>query len=168
VRPTQIIQTARNMGVDEKWALNCRKRYLAGGIFNHEMDFHYWMERDSEDPVNAEMFVVFAIKEVKKSAKLKKEIRRLDRAMLKTGENTITDEMIDQARQFPIDQLIQFVKGSTVAFCHDDKNPSLTWDKKRNRAKCWPCDKSFDPIAVLMERDGYQFKDAVRELAGRQ
>lgn len=79
-------------------------------------------------------------------------------------EGQITDEMIAKARAYPIDRLIQFQRGYATAWCHNDKRPSLTWDAKRNRAKCWPCDKSFDPIGVLRERDGLSFQDAVRRL----
>lgn len=77
----------------------------------------------------------------------------------------ITDHDIEAARNYPIDQLISFDRaGKAIAFCHEDRNPSLSWLKKWNKAKCWPCDKTFDSIAVLMERDGYSFVDAVKQL----
>ena len=75
----------------------------------------------------------------------------------------ITPEQIQAARQFPIQQLIHFEKGKAYAWCHQDKRPSLTLYK--NKAKCWPCNKTYDTIGVLMERDKMSFKDAVRRLS---
>jgi hypothetical protein len=81
---------------------------------------------------------------------------------LKAG---VTDELIKQARQYPIDQLVEFDRqGKAQAFCHKDKHPSLSWDKKRNRAHCFPCGKSFNPIDILTTRDGMSFQNAVRTL----
>lgn len=166
MRAGQILKIASEMGVDTKWALNCRKRFLAGKVFERQMDFEYWINRDDEDTETAKMFLVFAIREVEAIANLKREIRYLDAALTRVHDNDITPDMIDRARQHPIEQVITFDRtGKALAWCHDDRNPSLTWDRKRNRAKCWPCDKSFDTIAVLMERDNLTFRDAVRRLA---
>jgi CHC2 zinc finger len=67
---------------------------------------------------------------------------------------------------YPIEQIIQFDQhGQSVAFCHADKRPSLTWYKAKNRATCFPCGKSYNPIDVLIQRDGYSFRDAVMQLA---
>lgn len=76
----------------------------------------------------------------------------------------ITDEMIQRAREYPIDKLIEFTKGKTIAFCHDDKTPSLSLDKRRNKAHCFVCNKDFDSIGVLRERDKLSFHDSVRRL----
>lgn len=79
----------------------------------------------------------------------------------------ITDSMIEQAREVPITNLIEFDKnGKALAWCHDDKTPSLHHHKKANRAHCFPCGESFDPIAVLMSREGMTFVEAVRKLCG--
>lgn len=82
----------------------------------------------------------------------------------KKGIDTEIPLDVESARAYPIEELIDFTRGKATAWCHCDKTPSLTLDRKRNRAKCWPCDKSFDPIAVLMERDGMGFVQAVKFL----
>lgn len=88
--------------------------------------------------------------------------------MLKNSERKmkqdITSEDILRAKSVPIESVIDFNKGKAVAFCHPDKNPSLSWDKKNNRAYCFPCSKSFDTIDVLVERDGMSFIEAVKKL----
>lgn len=77
----------------------------------------------------------------------------------------ITEAQIIAARAFPIERLIDFRNGEALAWCHDDTNPSLTWDRKHNRAHCFVCDESFNSIDTLMRRDGMNFTDAVKMLA---
>ena len=83
----------------------------------------------------------------------------------KPTKDTITEYEIQKAKQYPINQLIEFDRqGKAIAWCHNDKRPSLMWNKKNNTAKCYPCGKTFDAIEVLRERDGIKFLDAVRRL----
>ncbi len=78
---------------------------------------------------------------------------------------TFTDEMIRQARSYPIDRLIEFNQhGQALAFCHADNHPSLTWHKAKNRATCFPCGKTYNALDVLIQRDGYSFRAAVKQL----
>jgi hypothetical protein len=79
-------------------------------------------------------------------------------------ESSITDEQIILAREYPIERLIDFKNGKAIAWCHKDKRPSLSWNKRDNKAMCWPCNRQFNPIDVLVERDGYSFINAVKEL----
>ena len=78
--------------------------------------------------------------------------------------DSITPDMIVQARLFPITELIDFSRGVALAWCHADKRPSLSHYAAKNRATCFPCGKSFDSIAVLTGRDGLTFPAAVRQL----
>lgn len=92
---------------------------------------------------------------------LKRKIRWLNTP---TSKDTITDEMISIARSHPIELLVEFNKGKALAWCHDDKYPSMSLDLKRNKCRCFVCDKSFDSISILMERDGMTFIEAVRSM----
>jgi DNA primase len=75
--------------------------------------------------------------------------------------------MIAAAKETPVTNLIEFDRnGKALAFCHDDKTPSLSYNKKANRAHCFPCGKSFNAIDILMVRDNYSFINAVKELCG--
>ena len=97
--------------------------------------------------------------------RLKRYQHRLEHGQ--SVKQAITDEMVQRAREYPIEQLIDFQRnGVAPAFCHPDKNPSLSWDRKRNRARCFVCDMGFDSIGVLMKRDSYSFVDAVKYFAG--
>ena len=76
----------------------------------------------------------------------------------------ITDSMIEQARERDIQTVVEFERGKALAWCHKDRNPSLTYMSKTNKAWCAACGIYFDSIAVLMSRDGMTFPDAVRKL----
>lgn len=81
-------------------------------------------------------------------------------------KGSITPEMIQRARDHPIQDLITFDNhGHATAWCHQDRRPSLTLWKGHNKATCFPCGRTYGPIDVLIERDGLSFPDAVRELA---
>lgn len=98
-----------------------------------------------------------------------KELRHLTLILKGTYQarpNEITEEMIQHARDYPIEQIIEFDRfGKALAFCHADNHPSLTWHKARNRCTCFACGQSFNPIDVLTLRDGFSFRDAVKKLA---
>lgn len=92
------------------------------------------------------------------------KLRDMQRRLKKPIKDTITDEMIEQAREQDIRSIIEFKNGKAIAWCHEDKNPSLTYMSKTNKAWCAACGKYFDSIGVLMGRDGMTFITAVREL----
>lgn len=75
----------------------------------------------------------------------------------------ITESMIQRAREYPLENLIEFNRaGFTRCFAHNDKKPSAYC--KKNFIHCFVCQKSWDTIAVLMDRDGLKFRDAVLQL----
>ena len=78
-------------------------------------------------------------------------------------DEVITPEMIERTKNYPIGQLVEVNKqGFTKCFQHIDKHPSVYC--KNNFLHCFVCNKSWDTIAVLVERDGLSFKDAVLKL----
>ena len=80
-------------------------------------------------------------------------------------ESKITDEDIYKANQYPIEQLIDFNRyGKSLSWCHDDRSPSLSLWKGKNKARCFVCGITFRPIDVLVKRDNYSFIEAVKSL----
>jgi hypothetical protein len=75
----------------------------------------------------------------------------------------ITDDMIEAARQFPFDQLLE-VNRNRMAVCpfHGDKDPSFSI--KNNYGWCFGCQWKGDTIQFVMEKEGLRFADAVRRL----
>lgn len=76
----------------------------------------------------------------------------------------ISPQDIERARNYPIDRLITFKDGVAEAWCHADRSPSLTHWKDKNVAYCFPCQKVFDPIQAVIERQGLSFTEAVKML----
>ena len=97
-----------------------------------------------------------------------KELRHLifiSRPNYKRLTGTITAEMIEAAKRVPVEDLVEFHRGKALAFCHEDKYPSLSLYQAKNFCRCFVCSKSFNPIDILIHRDNYSFIDAVRRLA---
>lgn len=154
----QIRKAAEEFGIPYRLALWHRKRCLQSIEAKLMTDF------DIEDRTDMHIhFLAEDIKEVRTEiGKITKEIERLDDDK---KPDAITDEMIARAKDYPIEKLIDFDRtGKALAFCHADKTPSLSWWKKGNKATCFPCDKRFDPIDVLILRDGFTFYEAVKRL----
>lgn len=75
----------------------------------------------------------------------------------------ITQAMIDKAREYPVERLIEVNRqGFTKCFNHNDKKPSAYC--KKNFVHCFVCQKSWDTIQILIDRDGLTFRQAVLHL----
>lgn len=82
-----------------------------------------------------------------------------------TPKSSLQDWMIESARRHPISNLISFNRASkALAWCHPDKTPSLHYYAQSNRVHCFVCNKSWDAIGVLMDKDNKTFEEAVRDL----
>ena len=90
-------------------------------------ELKFWNSAKAENEVQRQMKMV-AIKQIAI------EIRQIDEGIewskKPPREGEITQEMIQRAKDYPIDGLIEFVRGSAIAWCHDDKTPSLRHFKK--------------------------------------
>ena len=153
MKPWQIKKIAEEFGISLQSAFKMRIRYLLQvieqwpGYVKNWGDIPELGEWDAFDEL-------VAIKEFESKQ------GRPERA------DKITDDMIQAAKDTPIESVITFDRtGKALAFCHADKSPSLSWNRKGNRAKCWPCDKSFNAVDVLILRDGMSFIEAVKQLA---
>src|SRR5205807_8994959 len=50
---------------------------------------------------------------------------------------------------------------------HDDRRPSFDVDPRRQRYRCWSCDKSGDVIQFVQEHENVSFLEALDMLARR-
>jgi hypothetical protein len=152
MRPDEIKLAADNFDMPVKTAIKTRIAYLLN-LINRWCA--YIDELTDEIPASDTMAIIGELIAIRNyQDRLKKGV------VLKS----ITDEMIQQAKEVPIESVVTFVRGKATAWCHPDKNPSLSHDRKRNKAYCFPCSKSFDTISALQERDGLTFIEAVRHL----
>ena len=98
---------------------------------------------------------------------LKKEAKKLSFLLNppKRTKNRITPAMIERAKEYPFDNLIQFNnRGFAKCFAHIEKTPSLHLQKNKNKIHCFGCQKSWDTISYLMETHGLDFKQTVLKL----
>ena len=81
----------------------------------------------------------------------------------KDKDDQITPLMIDQARRYPLDVLVD-ARGQEIVLCrfHEDKNPSM--DIRNNFFYCYACGAKGDTIDFLMREGGLSFKEAVLRL----
>lgn len=152
MRYDQLKTAATDIGISLESATRMRIRYLQALLVRWDL---YIDEATNIMPESSTMEILAEMISLQKY-----------KEHLKSGINLkgITAEMIEQARAYPIDEMINFTRGTATAFCHVDKRPSLTWHKAKNRATCFPCGKSFSALDVLIERDSLNFVDAVKQL----
>lgn len=93
-----------------------------------------------------------------------KTLNMITRRSTPVRAGQITDAMIESAREYPVEELLEFKRGAALCLWHDDTNPSLSWDKKRNRVHCFACDKDANAIDIIMTQDGCSFPAAVKKL----
>jgi hypothetical protein len=76
-------------------------------------------------------------------------------------------EEILKAKQYPINQLVQFKHGGkAVCLWHNDKNPSMHYYPKKNKVYCFACNQGGDAVDVVMKLRDCSLKDAVVYLNG--
>ncbi len=86
---------------------------------------------------------------------------------LKNGDNEkhgISDDDIERARQHPFENLIEFKRNMARCPFHEDRDPSMHLYREQNRVHCFSCNRSWDTIQFLRERDGLTFREAIKIL----
>lgn len=86
-----------------------------------------------------------------------------DRIIGVKTKGQITDEMIQRAREYPIEHLIEVdKKGFALCVNHADKKPSML--TRGNYAHCFSCGYTGDVLDVAMKVKGWNFVEAVKAL----
>ena len=161
----KIIETASSWGIDHKTAIKTKMRYFRQSIDEIQDDIRHWNE------------MIWGLEDQAAITLLNRRIERLDRKQrgfnirIKNLEqdhqvsiNSITSEQIEAARAFPIEDLLENIHRHRLR-CpfHDDQHPSASI--KNNKLRCWVCSKTWNPIDLVMQRDGLTFINAVRRLS---
>ena len=160
----QIFEKAEEMGVDRFVALKCKLTYIREEISRKKEYLQELLEDIQTAEGLTKAFLEQSISATKNDInKLQKKHARL--VTPDTGLKGITDDNVIEAREYPVDQLMEFgSNGRCMAFCHKSNTESMSYNNRDNKAHCFVCNKSFNPIDILMERDGLSFIDAVKEL----
>ncbi len=80
----------------------------------------------------------------------------------KQRRETISPDMIERAKAYPIENFIDAQRGMALCIFHDDRNPSML--VKNNFVHCFACGKTGDVIDVYRKLHGATFPAAVRAL----
>lgn len=78
-------------------------------------------------------------------------------------QRAITDDMIRRAKEYPFADLHEFRRNQAVCPFHVDKDPSMHLFPD-NHVYCFSCNRGWDTIAFIQERDGVSFQDAIKRL----
>lgn len=83
-----------------------------------------------------------------------------------TMKNEVTPEMIERAKEYPVENLVDIPKNRAICcLWHDEKTPSLHLSRN-NKLRCYgSCGKSFDSIDTYRQLHGATFHEAVRALS---
>ena len=162
------LRMAKEREVGRAYVINCRSRFLTGRLMeiNDELgclaDF---LERnEGTNHLTFHVTATDAERLIKEKVEVLKEIEAIKR-MTTDPKERITDDMIERAKAYPVDRLVEFRNKKAAAWCHEDRHPSLCHMTRKNLAWCPVCNQYFDAIGVLMNRDGYSFIDAVKQLS---
>ncbi len=80
---------------------------------------------------------------------------------------------LNDIRATPIEEVAEYLGIGTVhhmALCpfHNDKNPSLHFDLKKNRYKCFACGASGNVIDLVMRYNNMEFKEAINWIGNKE
>lgn len=91
---------------------------------------------------------------------LLRDIKKLDAVL----ESKVTSEMVERAREFPIERILEVKNGMAKCISHDDNNPSMNC--RKNFVYCHSCGYHGDAIDVFMQVNGVGFTEAVKRMTG--
>lgn len=96
--------------------------------------------------------------------KVYQRITSKQQAILNPRTDSITDDMIARAKDFPIEELYDGKLRHGTGLCpfHQEKTPSF--HIKKNRYKCYGCDVYGDSISFYMKMNNCNFIQAVKAL----
>lgn len=79
-------------------------------------------------------------------------------------DKTITDKVL-RAKDYPIDNLLDFVQNKAICPFHNEKSPSLHYYRKTNTCYCFgSCGKPYDSIDIYRKLYDCSFKQAIEKL----
>lgn len=81
----------------------------------------------------------------------------------KNANNAITDEMIERAREYPLESILEIGQNRRAKCCFH-QGEDFNMDIRKNFAHCYVCGESGDVIKVYMALNGVGFKEAVIRL----
>ncbi|MDD3295571.1 MAG: CHC2 zinc finger domain-containing protein [Geobacteraceae bacterium] len=156
-----IRRNAALFGIPMKTAVRMRLRFLKSRMVELQEEIAEYSVPGRQDDV----WAIYCVRDSQRELNpLEFEAKTLIR-FLRHGaseKTSLPKAMIAPAREYPFGKLLQFKGKMTHCPFHDDRNPSMAL--YGNRVHCFVCNRSWDAIDFVMERQGLKFREAVRHL----
>ena len=152
---------------DKGFQKQCRIEYLQGKMADTIVETWEFLDRYEDYKHREKMIELLLAGE--KAQQLVKEIVKLQGEIIglrnngekKTG---LSQDDIERARQHPFESLLEFKRNVTRCPFHEDREPSMHLYREQNRVHCFSCNRSWDTIQFLRDRDSLSFVEAVKYL----
>ncbi len=136
-------------------------------IQDHLLDASISYEKHKTNLMSGHMIADRVARLMKNKDKLKRERdylleKGLEAFGQKPKQDTVTPDMIERAKAYPIDNFIDARRGMALCLFHEDHRPSMFI--KNNFAYCFSCGKTADTIDVYRKLYGATFPEAVQAL----
>lgn len=157
-----IIETAKDFCVDVEWAIARRKEYFNQKIVELKAEQSQVLQAFSGNNELNRFLLLDSMRFLDKE--IKKCESELNFKNSRNG-NRITQNDIEKAKQFPLENLLQNIRNSKtncIRGSHTDEHPSM--DIRNNFAYCYSCGFHGDSIAVYMNLNNTDFITAVKAL----
>lgn len=146
--------------VDEEWAEDRRIEYLKDKMTDEVMCAAYNLSQYKMAKKSIDILYFGWRYQVHVEKILRLQGRILG---MKNPINTITDDMIERAKEHPFSELIE-LKGNRAKCPFHDGKSSTSFSVKDNRGYCFGCSWKGDTIEFVMQKDGMTFPEAVKYL----
>jgi len=156
-----IRRNAELFGIPMKTAVRMRLRFLKSRMEELQEEIAEYSVPGRQD----DAWAIYCVRDSRRELNpLELEAKTLIRFLRNgTSEKTnLSAAMIAAARKYPFRKLLQFKGKMTRCPFHEDHNPSMAL--YGNRVHCFVCSRSWDAIEFVMEREGLDFREAVRHL----
>jgi hypothetical protein len=154
--------------ITEEYKYESRKNYLKEKMSELIREAWFWMaeyELSIEKKESFENQVYIKEKIDNAISTLRKYVNELyyrRRSIKKMEEFSIPRDSIIQAKSIDFHRLVDFHNNYCRCPFHNDTNPSMVL--RHNRVRCFSCNKSWDTIQFVMDKDGLSFPQAVKYL----
>jgi hypothetical protein len=157
-----IRKMADEIGVPIEWAINRRKLFIETEISYLKRHQRTMVQQMSGSNVQDRDFIFDVLMRTQKEIHdYEREIYFIEHAD-RINKSEITDEMIDRAKEYPIEQLIEVKRNLALCINHSERKPSMNC--KNNFAYCHSCGWSGDTISIKMKLTDCTFIEAVKSL----
>ncbi len=142
---------------DKGWARERRLEFVEGKVEELErlhkkmwaLNAPFWLRKVVWDLLNGDKWI-------------REKVYLGQRKRGNGNHNQITDAMIERAREYSFEELLEVKNNFALCPFHDDKNPSFY--VKNNFGHCFGCGITCDTIDFVIRRDDVSFVEAVSVL----